>query len=800
MNKQRAHSKFNIIVFLLLCITSSFFSLITTVYATTFEFKILDKKTNNGISKASIEIYLPEKKMTIIKTTDSNGISEIENIDKGDYSITIKKTGYDTEKRKVKIDFKTNQIVILLTQTTGLKDEITVVPKTADEGQITMKAGRVSAIAGATEDAFKAIKVSPGILSVSEADSRLFIGGSPPSENLILLDGVPIYDPYHLYGLITMFDPETISQLTILPGGFPAKYGNRLSAVVEVYNRYGTTSDWFHGSLNMSFTNSSLVSEGKFPLDKGAGSWMISMRRTYYDVLLNAMSTGPSKFPYFFDFQSRFFYQPSPRHEFSLFSIYSFEGTDLTESVEREFTMMDFNFIDKQTANIHGFHYFFRLSKDAYLESILSYYENHQKSNASVVIGKEAFITSLKLELKTIEWNVEEQFFFELSPSNSIESGIQFADNPASSYISIKSEDPAIVIPDELNHFQTDSVNKKFGFYIQDKWQLNEENEMNFGVRWDKETLSGMKKLSPRLQFSHNFTENFAINTAWGVYYHFPSYEALQGESLLFDLNNIDELNLKPEKAIHYLLGLSYETEGETSWKIDLYRKQLSDLIVGKTEIKELLVLHNDGTTSMESIETTGIEPINDENGYSQGIELSWQKQHLFLNKLDIFAAYSYAETKARRTNKEWHYRRYDQRHTINVIGEYHFNRKWWVNFVWHFGSGFPYTPPGKVLTVVEDLNENGHYDPKDGERLSYIQVEDPKMKYTSRYPFYHRFDFRCNFTLKKKNFDATFYLDIINLYDHNNIQAYEYNKDFSEKKSVSGLPLLPTIGIHFQL
>ena len=107
----------------------------------------------------------------------------------------------------------------------------------------------------------------------------------------------------------------------------------------------------------------------------------------------------------------------------------------------------------------------------------------------------------------------------------------------------------------------------------------------------------------------------------------------------------------------------------------------------------------------------------------------------------------------------------------------------------------FPYTPIGDVLTIVEDSNGNGEYDPKEGERLSYFAVENPDLRNSRRFPPYHRLDVRMNYILERPAYSLTFYLDVINLYDRENIQGFEYNKDYSEKVETTGMPFVPSFG-----
>lgn len=732
-------------------------------------------------------------------TTDERGLVSFI-IDPGVYILNVHAEGLQKQNSRIVVKPGSKQsVLITLNPIQVVEEEIVVVPVEEKIGNRYVSRETVISLPGAAEDPFKAMQATPGIIGISEADSRLYVRGSPPSENLILLDGVPIYDPYRLFGLVTLFDPETVSYFTIWPGGFPARYGNRLSAVIEVNNRYGTTERSFSGSLNASFTNSSILAEGKLALDKGAGSWMLTARRTYYDVMLNALNTGPSRFPYFFDIQGRLYYQPSEGHDLSFFSIYSKEGTDLNEEFDDEFEPVDVQFIDDQEARIGGFTYDWNITPRIRSAMTLSYYNNSQVSDARVFSGEEQFFFKFALDLQTTEYMVQEHFEFMAGEDHVFETGLHYALNKATSFISLQSDDPSITIPDSLKNYRADSENEKFGIYFHDQWELTQFLETGLGLRFDQDSLTGFERWSPRARLTLKLSGANRINLSYGQYYHYPSYETLQGEGLLYDLENIDDYNLKPEQATHYCLGFEHEKPGNIKFSLEMYRKDLTDLLTGKTEYLDVLLLNEDGSTEYRSIENKGIEPYNGDRGFAHGLEFLIQKESLLDDKLTLQFSYSLAETKIKRENEEWRYRRYDQRHTANITGEYRFSDRWYCNFIWRFGSGFPYSPPGEIVYVVEDINGNGLYDPKDGERISALEIKEPSLENSKRYPFYHRLDGRINFEMKRPSYTAIFYLDIINLYAQENVISYEYNDDYSERKEETGFPFLPTFGVHLK-
>ena len=144
-------------------------------------------------------------------------------------------------------------------------------------------------VAGAGENVFKVLQTLPGVNAANDFDGRLSVRGGGPDQNLTIMDGVEIHDPYRLFGLTSAFNPETVANFELTAGGFSAKYGDRLSSILLIENRAGTRAKAFAGSASLGFTDANVVLEGKLP---GAidGSWIVTGRRTYYDLVAEGSS------------------------------------------------------------------------------------------------------------------------------------------------------------------------------------------------------------------------------------------------------------------------------------------------------------------------------------------------------------------------------------------------------------------------------------------------------------------------------------------------------------------------------
>ena len=129
----------------------------------------------------------------------------------------------------------------------------------------------------------------PGVQTLNDYSSALYVRGSTPDQNLIMLDGITIYNPYHLGGIFSTFNTDAIKEADFHAGGFPARYGGRMGAILNVINREGNT-ERIQGNANISLISSKGLLEGPLPKILGIkGSWMVAGRRTYFDQLINPL-------------------------------------------------------------------------------------------------------------------------------------------------------------------------------------------------------------------------------------------------------------------------------------------------------------------------------------------------------------------------------------------------------------------------------------------------------------------------------------------------------------------------------
>lgn len=650
---------------------------------------------------------------------------------------------------------------------------------------------------GAFEDTLQSLQVMPGVIGGDDYSARLYVRGSRPDQNGIYLDNIPIYDPYRLFGLTSLFNPETIDRVRLLPGGFDAQYGDRLSSIVEVENRHGTVKDWFKGSANISLTNTNVSLEGKL-LEAFPSSWMVSARRTYYDLIIKATDEDASSYPSFTDVQGLFYLQPSPRHQWSITLMACDESTNLSEDEEDPDEGIDpdhYDVVDDQKnyiAGINGSH----LLTDTFLWNYtLSYTQNEQTSDLLLSEGETSFDTYFDqiLTSDNYQFNTNIEWY---SEHHSLIAGIDVTQSENRVTFNLDTEDPRVDFPDELKNFSESQDYRKTGAFIQNTWEFVPDFQLKTGIRWDESTLSDMNEWSPRVSLRWSPGDAWSFRAAWGHYYQFPSYESLQGDGYFLDLRGIKDLQLKPEKATHYMLSSAYESKSGWSLEVDAYYKDLKHLIYSGEELETVLILNDDGSTSLYERDHLTWEPENNRKGYARGIDLTFKLHDTGDRPYYGMLTYTFCQAKSKKTGEPYLWESWDRRHSLTWVGGWKLNDRWELGWKWRVASGFPYTPVTNVIRVVEDEDGDGQYEPEDGETFTWQRDDPDHVTRSERLPAYHRLDFRVQYTPQTTWFDADLYLDIINVYGNKNVESYDYNADFSRRKDEKGMPFVPSLGV----
>jgi hypothetical protein len=281
----------------------------------------------------------------------------------------------------------TPKVEILLREKARFEEKLDVVaPAEPDKGpaEIPVRPIEVMAVAGSADNVFRALHTLPGVAATEEFGSRLAVRGGGPDENLTIMDGVEIHNPYRLFGLTSAFNPETVSSFELSSGAFPARHGDRLSSLLVVQNRAGDGTRTFGGSSALSITDANLVAEGGVP--KASASWLVTARRTYYDLVANSLTD--TDLPAFADLQAKLQWEPSPGRRLILQGLRSRESAD--SSFEGDRAGDEGTFVTASRNDLAAVAFETALGTHGSSRTVLSWYENTDSLDVDAQFRTEA--------------------------------------------------------------------------------------------------------------------------------------------------------------------------------------------------------------------------------------------------------------------------------------------------------------------------------------------------------------------------------------------------------------------------
>ena len=688
---------------------------------------------------------------------------------------------------------------------------------------------------GALDNVYRTLQTLPGVAATEEFGSRLSVRGGSPDQNLTMMDGVEVHDPYRLFGLTSAFNPETIQRFELATGGFSAKYGDRLSSLLVVENRDGRTGQgMMNGSASLSITDANIVLEGGLP--KGArGSWLVTGRRTYYDLV--AARITDQEFPAFQDLQGRVSWAPSAGTRVTMFSLTSRQAAAISiddEDARGEFqddTDNDLAWlrVDASLGTRGQSHTIVGFSDTRSTFGVDASFQNtSQRSNApdddsistaSVVFERGLGVRDLSLR-QELAWaagrHVVETGLEAHRLSTSLRFQILGDRNPVAANGS--SVQGGAGLPDLL---ASSRAATRGGAWLQDTWQAAPRVSFQTGLRLDRASLTGETLLSPRVSATVAPDGVTRVIGALGRYTQSPGYEKLAQSDYVLDFTNPEVRSLRSERAWQTSLGIERELGAGLTAKVEGYYKRFTDVLVGRLEPEaERLarVARYDFPAALQSsipvspLITT--IPTNDGRGRSYGFDV-------FLNrpgggKLTGWTSYTWGRAEREAYGRRYPFE-YDRRHAFTLVSSYALTPRWEVAATTRIASGFPRTAPLGLRVAgredVLDVDADGVTDEilpaRDSRGLLEYGVDFGGIGNLNgaRLPVFARVDARVTWRPRGAAGRWELYAEVINLLDRQNAGAFDPELAYDAtsdrpaivEKRDQAIPRLPTLGVRFR-
>jgi hypothetical protein len=814
---------------------------------------IKGKVTHKGNPVSSVNILINNTNYGTSSKID--GTFEVRNIPSGEYEIKFSAVGYET--KIIRINVEVNRITELNVELNQHAVEVGTVEvlgyhKYDDTkvSSIDINPHDAKVIPGAAEDVLRTLQSLPGVLAASDFTSHLIVRGGGPDQNLIIMDDIEIFNPYRLYGIISMFNPDVISDINLITGGFPAKYGDRLSAVLDVTNREGSNKKYLSGSVNASIVDANVVLEGKNPFNL-KGSWMFNTRRTYYDLIIEPFVKNAglvdenTSFPNFYDIQTKIVVGPYSGHKFLLNGINSRDGVDLVSGKKRQ-TPDSVDFYNVMWNDVLGFTWHYAPDDKLFNKVILSWYDNRSTTDFGSRIldpslQREAFENAAPDTLSpyllgfntdatysSTKYSIEDKFTYRWD-KNLFEAGagVDFIKNQVDVKFNLDPELRSFFATEPRFRVILDDIKSlrhlnRYKAYIQNRFAIGEHIFFLPSLRVDHYDILNKSYLAPRVSLSYALDEITTMRAVWGMYYQSPGYEKQADNFTLYDLSEQYTKNLEAEKAVHYVLGIERWLNNEWNLSLESYYKDFTNLITQKEVTGTKYITepvpgkdphYRLGWTNPIPISGDSLTqiPVNSSVGESYGIEFFLEKKNASEDsRFSGWFSYTFAFADRIVYGKKIP-SKYDQRHTINIVMNYKASSWLDVGVRWQYGSGFPASVPVgiKPRIVLADYNLDGDPEtpvvvtrhasglPENQQEVIY-DVDFGDNRLNAHKPPYHRLDIRLTAYADYWDLDWAFYLDVINVYNRSNVIEYDYyvSEDLTlGKEPTTMFPIIPTLG-----
>ena len=760
--------------------------------------------------------------------TNSDGYFVISEIPLGLYELNATMIGYAVFKKKVDLSLGESIRLEIRLKEEAIKGTEVLVTAERQKFERSMESSQIaldlreinSAPAFVEPDVFRTLQMLPGVQTTSDFSSALYVRGSTPDQNLIMLDGIAVYNPYHLGGIFSTFNTDAIKEADFHAGGFPARYGGRMGAILNVINREGNTEK-ITGSANLSLISSKALIEGPIPKWKGMkGSWMISGRRTYIDKVVDALalpsgsknsdgSDIPLRFPYYFyDYQIKANLDIDQDHRLTFTRFYGddvldFSYEDPSETVRNENVTIqqDSKFgLDWPWGNqTNGLTWRWIVSPKMITKTFLS--NSRYRFDFDLFFQNRDLYTysdSTAINFINFNWNI-----YDIIKDRTLETEVQYKysnDHEITRGFQIKKIRFDLGIQYDLetqdtsftwNPLSLKNNTQEISFFLQDRWEVSKRLKIRSGLRLTDYNLHKKIYADPRIGMKYHISDDIALKANWGLYHQFLTTANNQDENLrLVEL----WLGIPKEKPAsvseHVIGGVEYMSPRNIFYRIELYQKTFENL----------LTLKQDNANEYEGTsQDSTINEFWDTRGNSNGIELLVKKSS---GKFNGWIGYTFSETKYYTEPSGWHNPNFDRTHTINIVGNYDLTSDLELSAALTQSSGNPYTKIlGRVYDWEQSLYNDSYWYPID----SYLVGE----KNTERYDDYFRVD--IGMTRKGGNLfglEYDTYWQIMNLTRHINILSYRYrtktdpltgNQLGVQRQPIPMFPLIFTFGVKFE-
>ncbi|MBE9460739.1 TonB-dependent receptor domain-containing protein [Dyadobacter subterraneus] len=764
-------------------------------------------------SLPGVNVYIPDTPFGAVTNTY------------GFYSLTIPPmdsariiysfVGYENVEKKVLLN-KNLEINVLL-ETINQLEEVVVsarreedyISHSAQMSQIEIPISQIKKIPAffGEKDVLKVLQLMPGVQKGTEGQTGLYVRGGGPDQNLIILDDAVVYNANHLFGFFSIFNSDALKSVELTKGGFPARYGGRLSSVLEMNMKEGN-KEALHGEGGIGIISSRLTLEG--PISKGKSSFLISGRRTYIDFLAKPLIARSQRGEteqvkpgyYFYDLNAKINYDLGQKDKVYLSGYFGHDKfyANQTDPNNESRAGLDWG---NRTATLRWNHL---LNQKLFVNTsfIYSNFEfgvsNYDKDiNTDGTVRDEY---SLKYTSQIRDWGIKTDLDFYPSPKHAVKFGAQATFHRfVPSALAIAGS----LIDASLERSVTPVNTLEAGIYVEDTWQATDALKMNAGFRVSSFQTKSKTYIRPEPRFSGalRLAQDFSLKASYAQMNQYVHLLSNTGLGLPTDLWVPTTDRVAPQQSKQVAIGLAKDLEKPAvTLTLEGYYKKMNHILNYKEGASFLSVSgENANELSWEDNVTAG-------KGWSYGAEFLVHKK---AGRFSGWIGYTLSWTKWQFPELNFgktFYPRYDRRHDLSVVGIYELNPRITMSATWVYGTGNALTLPLASYTGVTDniFSRTVASGSKPTVTWSGDQVNEYGAKNSFRAEAFHRLDLAIQFHKKKKTHERTWEFGLYNAYNRRNPFFYDISEETlangnkkTSLKRYSLFPVLPSISYNFK-
>lgn len=707
---------------------------------------------------------------------------------------------------------------------------------------VALRALDVRDYAGGFENVFRTLTSLPGVTGADELGGRIAVRGGAPDQNLTVMDGVEIHNPFRLIvpsedlalvGLATTFNPDTVERVEFIPGAFDVQYGDRLSSLLVVNNRDGSQTEALQGTASLSLGDLSTTIEGRLP-GRG-GAWLVSARRTYLGLFAERLTKVA--LPTYTDVHARAAWTPMAGQRWSVMAIEGRERLRRSTGADAGAAAATNNSLVGLTveASLKG-GAFSRIvaSRSAFSDALDAderSLDNSRGANTPNSIASGGLLQfNVKRRITVNDLALRQDLLFAPSTQHALSAGAEVHRLDTgwawdiSGDRSLQQANGSSIrlgagLPSRLDSARHVT---RAGAWVKDKWTMGSRLVIEPAVRLDESTGTGPVTVSPRLSVTTHVGAGWRLDGAVRLQTQTPGYEKMLQSDYFVDLSAESSRGLRAERSLQSVLGAQRSFRGGFTARLDAYYKRYRDLIVGRLETDEerlARLASYDVPASLWSQVQTASQvttlPVNAGRGRAYGLEVQLSRGAA---GAPLTGRITYSLGTALRS--EYGFTRpfdYDRRHGLTAAVNAKLGSRLDLSLTGRATSGLPRTSVrGVRLSLVQDTadadgdgNRSEWLPQRNSEGAPVYQPDYGDVSHLNgaRLPHFARLDMRLTYRPAWGGERWAVYADVVNVLNGKNISQVDSfltldpgadQPRIIEAAQDRGIPFFPSVGIRF--